>query len=200
MSSPSFFVGLPFTSAALEAALDASPPPRGFRRFAPVDRHFTLAFLGPCARAEADAAWAVVERLLLPTRQVDGSVPSKRSITLGAVVPMGNPRRYSALSALVAEGREPLEAWMEETRGPLLAAAGRAPETRAAKAHLTLARPQRRATEHERREGLVWARELDLRGVSGPLERIALYTWSSDRTKQLFEIVAELPLPLDVPT
>ena len=79
------------------------------------------------------------------------------------MVAMGSARRYSALSALL---RKP-------------------------KAHVTLARPKRRATERERAAGLVWASELDVRAVRVRLDRVALYTWDEARDERLFRIVAE---------
>ena len=185
MTAPNFFIGMPFTSGELDRVLDANPPPRGFRLFPAPDRHFTVAFLGRCTPEEASAAWALVLAL---------DLPSPWPIILGPVVPMGHPRRYSALSALVTEGNTSLEEWIASVRDPLLRAANRPLETRPVKAHLTLARPKRRAGRDERELGLEWASSLDLGAVAGVLDRIALYTWSPDRKERLFQVQTERAL------
>lgn len=106
------FVAFPLLLPMLDARLDASPPPEGLRRFAAEDRHVTVAFLGPCGLERAQAAWRVMASLPLPTFEVE----------LGAVVPMGNPRRYSALAALVI-GSERFTAWSVRARDLALRAA-----------------------------------------------------------------------------
>ncbi|MBX3251117.1 MAG: hypothetical protein KF901_28330 [Myxococcales bacterium] len=184
MSAPNFFLGVPFESDALTNALDASPPPDGVRTFAPADRHLTVAFLGPCAACDAHAAWEA--SLELP---LFAEAPLR--VSLGAVVPMGNPRRPSALSALLVNGREVFEAWMALVRDPLCDAASRPRETRPPKAHLTVARPTRRASDATRRAGIAWAAALDLHHVVTTLDRLALYTWAQDREARLFDVVAE---------
>ncbi len=174
------FVAFPLALPALDARLDASPPPEGLRRFAPEDRHVTVAFLGPCGPERAQAAWRAVASLPLPTFDVE----------LGAVMPMGNPRRYSALAALVA-GSEPFTAWSIRAREIVLRAAELPEETRVLRPHATLARPTRRADESARAEGLAWARALDVRGLRARLDRLGLYGWSADRARRLFVIEAE---------
>lgn len=157
-------------------------PPHGIRRFHPEDLHVTLAFLGPVEEAAARAAWAACGR------------PPARRATLGTVVPMGRPDRYTALSALLDEGRADVEADMGRHRRAACEAASVAPDRRSPKAHLTLARPGRRAGEGERAAGLAWARTVDLSGVPLTLDRLALYTWSEDRRDRLFRVVEEVRL------
>jgi 2'-5' RNA ligase len=64
-------------------------------------------------------------------------------------------------------------------------------DSRPPKPHVTLARPQRRASAEERRQGLAWAARLELGHVQARLDRVALYTWDERRTEHLFRIVAE---------
>jgi hypothetical protein len=52
----------------------------------------------------------------------------------------------------------------------------------------------RRAARAEAERALAWALALDLGAPSCRLDRIALYTWSEDRSQSLFRIVRELPL------
>lgn len=147
-------------------------PPSGLRRFHPDDLHLTIAFLGAVGEAAARRAFAAL-------RWPAGAA----RVTLGAVVPMGSNRRYSALSALLDDGRQRVEGAIAATRDIVCTAAGARLEHRPAKAHLTLARPHRRATPAERDDGLAWARGLSLAGVGLVLTRVALYTWAEDRAE-----------------
>jgi len=177
-----WFFGLPVDGAFMAARVPEVP--RGFRRFHPEDLHLTVAFLGPCGEEAARRALAVLERALAAPRPVIEA-------SFGEVVPMGNPRAYSALSALLVDGRAETEALIGALRDPLADAAGARRETRAPKPHLTLARPSRGASDAERRAGLTWARGSDLGGVRARLDRVAFYTWSAERQARLFEITAE---------
>ena len=171
-----WFIGLPVISDGWFARL--SPPPPGFRLFAPSDLHFTIAFLGPVDEPAARSAFAA---LVWPLHAIDA--------TLGAVVPMGPPARYSALSALLVEGRGVVEQAIGSSRDAAYEAAEVALDARPAKAHLTLARPQRRASADERARGLVWANDLTLTGTPVRIGAPALFTWAFDRGQTLFRIV-----------
>ena len=177
-----WFIGIVVPPGEWVARLPSPPP--GVRAFAPGDMHLTVAFLGPVTETVARSAWAAFAWPLGPT-----------DVTLGAVVPMGPPARYSALSALLQVGRESVEAAIGAARGPCWRAAGTPPDTRPAKAHLTLARPARRATVAERRDALDWAATLDLSDVTMRLDTAALYTWSPERSVRLFEAVEKAALP-----
>jgi len=178
---PNFFFAFPLEGSFV-AALPKPPP--AIRRFGADDVHLTLTFLGACGQAAADRALAVLDEILRnePRRPID--------ISLGAVVPMGPRHAYSALSALLDHGREETEALIGVLRDPLSEAAIGRRERRAPKAHVTIARPQRRATDAEREAGRAWADALELGAVRQTLDRIALYTWSDDRPRSLFKIVA----------
>jgi len=147
--------------------------------------HVTLGFLGSVQEAEARKGW---ERI--------GEFGSFRSVagSFTGVEPLGHPRKPSALSAIVDEGRVELSEMIEEARAPLLAAAGAAEDHRRPLPHMTLARIQRRADSTERREALRWAREIELRGVQFSVSSVALYTWADDRQERLFKIVDRHPL------
>jgi 2'-5' RNA ligase len=176
-----WFVGLPVSPGPWWARLP--PVPAGFRRFHPDDLHLTVAFLGPVGEDRARAAF---DALAWPLAAVD--------VTFGEVVAMGDPRRYSALSALLARGRDEVERAMGTARGPVADAAGIARERRAPKAHVTLARPRRDAAAAQRAQGLAWARALDLSDAGARLDRVALYGWSEDRRERLFRVVCERSL------
>lgn len=180
---PNWFVALPVDGAWLDRRI--AHVPQGFRRFHADDLHLTVAFFGAVdARAATRGFEALADEGLL------GSI----ACTLGDVVPMGSPTRYSALSALLGEGRERVEALMRRWRDRMLDAAGVPRESRAPKAHVTITRPSRRATEEERDAGLVWARAIDLRDVSFTLDRVALYTWDETRAIRQFRVVDSKPI------
>jgi RNA 2',3'-cyclic 3'-phosphodiesterase len=163
-------------------------PPPAIRRFEPEDVHMTLAFLGGCGEAAAERALARLDV------EFARSPMAGFEVSLGEVVPMGARPRYTALSALLVEGRAEATRWLTELGGTLCETAiGRRP-SRPAKPHVTLARPRPRAKDADRAAGLSWANALDLASVRQFLPRIALYTWSEVRSKRLFRIVAERTL------
>jgi len=182
---PNWFFAFPIDGAFV---LELPAVPRLFRLFHPDDVHLTLAFLGGSGEAAAQRALDVLDERLL------AEPFAALEVTLGEVVPMGSPRRYTALSALLGEGRGALTACLSDLGGRLCEAGiGRRP-TRAAKPHVTLARPRHRASEADRADGIAWASALDLGSVRRRLDRIALYTWSDQRRERLFQVVAERKL------
>lgn len=183
---PNWFLAFPFDGSFVEAL---PPPPPLFRRFAREDVHLTLSFFGACG-AEAAMRGLTSLRAELAARP-----QPPLDVSLAEVVPMGARREYTALSALLARGRAETEACMARLRDVASDAALGRREQRAPKAHVTVARPARRATDAARAAGLSWAASLDLRGVSARLERVALYTWAEgNRHERLFRIVAECSL------
>jgi 2'-5' RNA ligase len=182
VSRPNWFFAFPLDGAFLG---ELPPVPTAFRRFHVEDVHCTLAFLGGCGEEGAERALLLLDELLR------ASPRSAISFSLGEVVPMGGSRRdYSALSALLDTGRAETEACIAELGDPLLEAATGRRAKRKPKAHVTLARPMRRATDAQRQAGLAWAESIDLRAVRGQLERVALYTWDATRRERLFKIAA----------
>ena len=164
--------------------------PEAVRVFVPEDWHLTVIFLGACGSALAHEVFEAIEDFAFPGFDAQ----------LGEVVPMGNPRRYSALSALLSEGRDEVEAWMQEARqraeAALLASADPQAKSvrldrRPVKAHLTFARPQRKASDAQREAALQWGCSLPTPGVAVRLPSLALYAWSEDRAQRLFQIVRE---------
>jgi 2'-5' RNA ligase len=156
------------------------PAPPRVRVFGASDLHVTLGFLGSVQESEAARAWALI-----------GSFSSFRSVrgTFDRVKPLGNPRRPTALSAMVDDGKEALSEMIAEARAPLLEAADAPPDDRAPLPHMTIARIQRRAMRVERREAMRWAERLDVGSATFSARSVALYTWSTDRPDRLFQIV-----------
>jgi len=186
VSRPNWFLAFP-VDGAFVAALPPAPP--RLRVFSPTDVHATLAFLGGCGQDGAERALAVLDARLAELR------PGPVAASLAEVVPMGGSRRdYSALSALLDDGRDEMAQLIGALRpGVAEAAAGRS-DLRPPKPHVTLARPMRSASGADRQAGLAWAGAVDVRGLAVTFDRIALYTWADDRPAHLFKIVAERPL------
>jgi 2'-5' RNA ligase len=182
---PNWFLAFPVDGSFTLALPEV---PAGLRRYHPQDVHLTLAFLGGCGEAGAERALLTLDELLAQSNQ------RPIQISLGQVAQMGPPRAYSALSALLNRGREETEACIGRLRDALIDSASGKREKREPKAHVTLARPARRATAAERAAGLAWANELDLRSVHLTLDRVALYTWHETRAERLFRTVAERKL------
>jgi len=175
---PNWFVGLRVPPAA-GVAEGVTDLPAGVRRFAAEDLHLTVAFLGSVGEEAARRAWAACGLASSPPI----------AATLAEVVPMGSPRRFSALAAELAEGHREACDLIDALRAPMLAAAGSRPDTRPPRPHVTVARLRRRASPAERRDALAWAAALSLSGASIELTELALFTWSEDRQRVLFRVV-----------
>jgi 2'-5' RNA ligase len=184
---PNWFFAFPLDGRFV---LELPELPPSFRRYHPDDMHLTLSFLGGCGEEAARRALAALDRALAE------SPLHGWSIALGEVVPMGPRARYSALSALLSQGREETESCIGRLRDVVSEAALGKRERRPPKPHVTLARPGRQATEARRAEGLAWARSQNLSAVTARLTSIALYTWHEERrkTERLFHIVAQRAL------
>lgn len=176
----SWFVALPVVAGDWFSSL--SPTPIGTRLLAAADLHLTVAFLGEVGEPRARAAYHG-----LPPAAI-----RHFAIRLGAVVPMGNPRRPSALSALVeradADGRSIAEV-LAAPRDAILEAAALPTETRTMKPHVTLARLRRKASAEGEQRAFAWAEESDLASIRIGLDRIGLYTAALDRSARAYDIV-----------
>ena len=180
MRRANWFFAFPVTGAFVG---EVPAPPTGIRLFEPEDVHLTISFLGSVGRERAETALTELDRYL------STSLRRPVEISLGDVEPFGGSRRsYSALSAVLIDGRDEVTSWVSELRGVLSEAAGVRPETRRVRAHISIARPRRRLTDEASAAGLVWARGLDLTRVRATLDEVALYTWTQDRRTRLFEV------------
>ena len=175
---PNWFIGLPVPAGTWFDERVVSVP-SSVRRFHPADLHLTVAFLGNIDEMAAAQAWRVAGNW------PDGAV----EITLGSVVPMGNPRRASALSALLVGGHDEISSGIAACQNVFLEAASCLPEQREPKPHLTVGRIRRKARGPDRSEALAWAAALDVYGARATVSELALFTWSHDRRERQFRIV-----------
>lgn len=180
MACPNWFIGLPVRAEELPRdMLDSLPP--GIRRFHVEDLHVTVAFLGPVGRDRAESAWSVTDWSRLPPL----------TAVTGARAAYGHPRRPSAYG-LEIEG-DAVARFIRDWRDVLLEAAGRPPEERAVRPHVTLGRPPRRRADTIRARARRWLDEQQP-AVPLQLDRIALFTWSDDRRERQFRQVRECVL------
>lgn len=174
MPPPNWFIGLPVRAAQLPiATLDTLPP--DLRRFHPGDLHVTVAFLGPVDEATALAAWG----------SADWSGQAPLHARTGARAALGPPRRPSAFGLEIGDDTGAVAAFVRRWRDHLLAAAGRPPERRPVRPHVTLARPRRRGDTIRVREWLA----APPTPTPLTLDRIALYTRAPRQSEQRFHIV-----------
>jgi 2'-5' RNA ligase len=176
----SWFVALPVTAGDWFSRL--SPTPSGTRLLAAEDLHLTVAFLGAVGEARARAVFDSLPPAVIPCFK----------IILGAVVPMGNPRRPSALSVQIegagGEGRSIADV-LTAPRDAMLEAAALPAERRPMKPHVTLARLRRKASPQQRQKAFAWAEESDLASTRIRLDQIGLYTAARDRRAHAYEII-----------
>ena len=177
---PNWFIGLPVPAAdwLLETLSNA---PEGLRCFQPADLHITLAFLGTVDSELAHSAWSAAEK-----RAMDPTF-----IVPGKVRPFGAKKRPSALSFVLEAGHDEIAAYMERNRTAILRGAGRPPDKRPPRPHLTIARIPRRADDKLREAALNWAESVETPGLGITLDRMALYSWADDRTERQFKIVEQ---------
>jgi RNA 2',3'-cyclic 3'-phosphodiesterase len=179
---PNWFVALPVPADTWFARVCAPPP--GVRLFHPDDLHLTVAFLGAVDEAAALSAFACAAVIPL----------TRTMVTLGKVVPMGNPRRPSALSAKLRQGEATVARAIGAVRDASCDAAGVHRDERPVVPHLTVARPKRSASAEERASAIRWASSLELGDAPVGISQIALYTWATERSARLFRIVTAQPL------
>lgn len=178
-----WFVALPVSASELpQGLLDGLPA--GLRRFDPRDLHVTVAFLGPVTEAAAAAAWQAAA-------EID---EGPFAVELGPPAALGRPRRPSAYGLDLGAGADAVADFIARWRDPLLAAAGRDPERRPVRPHVTLGRPPRRGGEAIRERAGRWLETCEPPPATLHLDRLALYTASEDRRERLFRIVHERPL------
>lgn len=183
---PNWFIAFPVDPAVI-ASLPKVPP--AFRAFHSDDVHLTITFLGACGETAAHHAFDTLAAALSERPE------HPLHISLAGVVPMGPRGRYSALSALVRDGNDDAVEFLRRWRDVAADAAGINRDQRTPIPHVTVARPQRRATDEQRAGGLEWAQTVTLPAHRLTLDRIGLYTWSERRLPRLFQIVKAVVLP-----
>lgn len=183
LPAANWFLALPLPPGCGWERSTLGAPPE-LRRFDPRDLHLTLAFLGPCDPAMAQAAWGA----LAPLRH--GQITA----TAGAWRAMGPAAAPSAYALGLDRGAPELAALLSHWGPPALAAAGRPPERRTPLPHVTLLRPRRRDGQRLREPMARWMAGAPLPAAPVTFTEIALYTWSQDRHERLFRIQARRPL------
>jgi 2'-5' RNA ligase len=151
----------------------------------------TIAFLGAVGEERAHNAWASM------IHAEDGSpraLVAPFELTLGAVMPFGQPSQPSSLSVVPKDEHGPATQFITKHRNRLREAAGISLESRAVRPHATIVRIKRRAAPDVRESALSWAASVPSLDTVVTLSEVALYTWTDDRREQLFRIVERSPL------
>jgi 2'-5' RNA ligase len=154
--------------------------PRHIRAFNGGDLHITVAFLRTCGEAKARVAWEAVAPFFTQPLEM----------TLGAVEPMGNRWRPSAIAICSATVDSSVGRFIDQTRDLATFKAGVEPELRAPRPHVTVIRPPKRGSLEEIREILDWASGTAPLDLPLRFSRLALYTRSVERGRQ-FQTVEE---------
>ncbi len=186
---PNWFIGLPLTDEWVPRALAGVPD--GLRTFRGEDIHMTVAFLGAVGDERAYDAWRSM------TRDEEGAqrhLGSPFEVILGRTLPFGQPSQPSSLSVVPTLEDGPAKVFITKHRNRLRLAAGIKPESRSVRPHATIVRIKRRAAPEERRAALDWAVSMPALGQVVTISEVALYTWTENRTEQLFRIVERTPL------
>ena len=161
-----WFVALPIIGELI-SHLSVLPPK--LRPMVASDLHITIAYFGALNEAAAQAGFAATQ-LAFPAG----------AIAFGAIEPMADGERWSALAAQVPN--ETLALALGTARATALQAAGALPDTRPPRPHVTVARFMRRAKAQDREAALAWAQACNLEGVLARVDSLALYV-SSDRSR-----------------
>lgn len=175
-----WFVAIPFPLANLEGLL--AHLPESCRGFHQEDLHLTVAFLGAMDPVLQSAVETAMNRIEAAPVEV----------TLGNPRALPTRRKPSAFCLELARGRDRVASWIGAWRGDLYAAAGSRPDDREPLPHLTIARPRRSQGQLSRSEGLSWLDALRPPDGVFRLDRLALFTWASDRRERLFKRVHEV--------
>ena len=173
---PNWFIGWPFE---LPNGIEWGEVPPKVRRFAPTDLHITSVFLGAVDEAVAFDSWAAL-----------GDLPWSPFVASFGPIRMFGGRNPTAISATIDDGADRLIELIAKHRSVLGDAGWARPDPRPPVPHVTVARIQRSASHAHRDAALEWAGRLEV-AASARIDRIALYTWSEDRTATLFAIKAE---------
>ena len=175
---PNWFVAVPVPAEDWLSDVLADMP-RECRGFVPGDVHMTVAFLGAMDPQRADAVIETMKSL--------NSGPM--TIKLGSLLALPAPKRVSALSFGVSEGKDRAKSLIGQCRSPLIETAGARPDHRPPLAHITIARPLRKAGAEGRRIALDWAQRVQPPDLTINLTELALYTWAEDRRVRQFQVV-----------
>lgn len=177
---PNWFIALPVRPDDVPEDLRATLP-AGLHRFLPDDLHVTIAFFGAVGKSSAYNAWAAACSLAAPVFNV----------RVRRLVALGRKDRPSAYGIELDDAHRTLARFIDDHRNQLRAAAGLEAENRPALPHLTLARPPRRCGPAIHERARRWLTESPVPDAAFTLDRLALYTWATDRRQRLFARVEE---------
>ena len=180
---PNWFVAVPVMAGKWFTSLQENRPDL-CRGFDPLDLHMTLAFLGAMDPQKEEAVIKTMAQIQY----------SPFEFTFSGVLALPNAKRCSALALSFGEGQTEASNLIAQWRGPLIETAEARPDDRPPLPHVTIARPIRKHGATAREAALNWAEKLQPPTCRFNAESIALYTWSEDRSRNLFRMVHQQPL------
>lgn len=139
----------------------------GIRMHHADDLHIPLAMLGRHESSQEEKLAKLLSRSAISTPE----------ITLKAIVPLPQPRRFASLAWEIGNGRLELEKQILKWRPKLCREMGAAIEAAAPLPQLTFARPDRRVSVDERDGVLEWAEKASAPKEAFQLRKPAIYTF-----------------------
>lgn len=177
--SSSWFVAWPVVTAGSWYADLIDQAPGGLRLFDPEDLHVTLAFMGTF-KPELERKLISLLRGL-PFREIDASG--------GRLIPLPQPRRFSALALTLDKGRIDTTGQIARWRDRLCRESGAKIESGDPLPHLTIARPEKKIGSDGRGRALDWAESLKPTGFEFRLTQPRIFVRSNELEDRQFRLL-----------
>ena len=149
------------------------------RKFHPEDLHSTLVFLGYLENGEVESV----------KRVMDDFDEKSVSITLGKLLFLPALKKYSAVSYSIEQGNKTLQEYMKKYRDRFSVAAQRDLDSRSPLPHITIARPPKKMTGHEKQTAAMQLQKLPIPQGEIKIDTLDLYTWADHRQSRQFKII-----------
>ena len=175
---PNYFVALPVSLGDWYETFKNTVP-HNLKISSAVDLHITVSFLG-------NISPDISKKLCTVLQNID---PVCFDFSLATLMPLPSKRHFSALSFSLNVGREQISRYMSTHRNTFHNIAGTQPDHRGPLPHITVARPQKRATVQERSGILDWMQTVSPPQLTFKTGKLSLYTWADDRKKKQYERV-----------
>lgn len=172
-----WFVAWPVVVPAEVVAAWHEAAPIGMKFHDPADLHITLAFLGRHEATQEKKLVDLIRRAKIPPLE----------ITLKSLIPLPQPRRFSAIAWEIANGRLELEKHITKWRPRVCRELGAFTEASPALPHVTFARPERKISNEDRDCILEWSETYAAPRQSFQLQAPAIFKWSSKAGDRQFE-------------
>ncbi len=154
--------------------------PIGLRFHDPADLHITLALLGRHDLTQEKKLIDLIRKSKIPAPEV----------SLKSILPLPQPRRFSAMVWEIANGRLELEKQIAKWRPRICRELGAFVDASPALPYLTFARPERKISNEDRDSVLAWSESFAPPKQSFHLQSPAIFKWSSTAGERQFEQIS----------